>query len=188
MEIFEDKKFNDISYAKEIIADNKYEYCVFSDCDFAESSFLSCSFINCKFIKCNFSMTKLSQSTFNDVEFEYSKILGVDFSQCNDFIFEVRFDTCILDYSSFEKRKMSKTIFRKTSLKGVDFANADLKQSSFIDCDMNETIFYYTNLQEADLSSAFNYTINPEENTIKKARFSKDGLIGLLQKYNIIIE
>ena len=188
MEIFEEKAFQGESYVKEVIAGNEYEYCTFSDCDFTETTLQSCTFVNCRFVNCNFSMTKFSQSMLNDVEFDSSKILGVDFSLCNDFIFEVRFNDCILDYSSFEKRKMSKTTFRKTSLKGVDFANADLKQSRFIDCDMNETIFYNTNLQESDLSSAFNYTINPDENYIKKAKFSKDGLQGLLQKYNIIIE
>ncbi|OQA01530.1 MAG: hypothetical protein BWY70_00347 [Bacteroidetes bacterium ADurb.Bin408] len=45
-----------------------------------------------------------------------------------------------------------------------------------------------TNLEKADLRTAFNYIIDPELNHIKKARFSLRGISGLLAKYNIDIE
>lgn len=114
--------------------------------------------------------------------------MGVNFGQCHDFIFEVSFDDCILDYSSFEKRKMSKTLFAKSSMKGVIFDNAELRQAKFLECNLEDAVFYNTNLQEADFRTAYHYTVNPNENVIKKARFSKDGLAGLLTQYNIVIE
>jgi hypothetical protein len=43
-------------------------------------------------------------------------------------------------------------------------------------------------LEKADFRTAFNYSINPETNRIKKAKFSKEGLNGLLDKYDIEIE
>lgn len=133
-------------------------------------------------------MTDLTQSTMNSIAFKNCKILGVKFNHCNDFIFEVGFEDCILDYSSFAKRKMGKTKFKNSSLKAVDFGETNLKQSKFINTDLSEAIFYNTNIQEADFTTAYNYSIDIRQNQVKKARFSKDGLSGLLSYFNIIIE
>lgn len=133
-------------------------------------------------------MTDLSQSTMNNVEFKNCKILGVKFNHCHDFIFQVNFYGCMLDYSSFECRKMSKTLFKDSSLKGVDFGDTDLKQTRFLNSDLSEAIFYNSNIQEADFTTARNYSIDLTQNSFKKARFSKDGLEGLLHQFDIIIE
>jgi uncharacterized protein YjbI with pentapeptide repeats len=73
-------------------------------------------------------------------------------------------------------------------LQETDFTEADLTASLFDDCDLNRAVFYNTNLEKANFCSAFNYTFDPELNRIKKARFSRLGVIGLLEKYNIEIE
>jgi len=187
MVIYEDKTFESVSYTNGL-NNETFEYCTFSNCDFSNAKVLSCNFTDCTFINCNLSMTILTQSTMNNAHFRNCKILGVKFNNCHDFIFQVGFDGCILDYSSFEKRKMSKTIFKNSSIKGVDFGEADLKQSKFIDSDLSEAIFYNTNIQETDFTSAYNYSIDLSQNSIKKARFSKDGLAGLLNQFDIIVE
>jgi hypothetical protein len=38
------------------------------------------------------------------------------------------------------------------------------------------------------LRTSYNYSINPEVNRIKKAKFSTTGIAGLLHKYDIEIE
>jgi hypothetical protein len=43
-------------------------------------------------------------------------------------------------------------------------------------------------LEKADFRSAFNFSIDPEMNRMKKAKFSRTGVFGLLHKYNIEIE
>jgi hypothetical protein len=43
------------------------------------------------------------------------------------------------------------------------------------------------NLEKADFSTAKNYTIDAENNKLKKAIFSLPEVIGLLSKYDIII-
>ncbi|WP_419802798.1 hypothetical protein [Mucilaginibacter sp.] len=40
---------------------------------------------------------------------------------------------------------------------------------------------------EADFSSAYNFSIDPENNRIKKAKFSVAGLPGLLEKFGLKI-
>lgn len=186
-EIYEDETFVNEVYS-DGMCDLEFYDCRFDKCDFSNSIVSSCKFNECTFVDCNLSMMNPSLSVMNNVVFGNCKILGVKFNHCHDFIFEVSFKNCILDYSSFENRKMSKTCFDKCSLKSADFGGADLRQTKFIETDLSEAIFQFTNLQEADFTSAVNYTIDPDENNIKKARFSRDGIQGLLYKYNIIIE
>jgi hypothetical protein len=49
-------------------------------------------------------------------------------------------------------------------------------------------MFEGTNLEKTDFRSAFNYSLDPEINRMKKARFSLPGVTGLLGKYGIEVE
>lgn len=69
-----------------------------------------------------------------------------------------------------------------------DFSEADLTSSAFINCDLSRCLFRQTILEKADLRSANNYSIDPEVNRIKNARFSASGVFGLLDKYQIKID
>jgi uncharacterized protein YjbI with pentapeptide repeats len=70
----------------------------------------------------------------------------------------------------------------------VDFGAADLSSANFAGSDLSAALFEQTNLQKADFRSAYNFLIDPDINHMKKARFTKDGLAGLLTKYDLIIE
>jgi uncharacterized protein YjbI with pentapeptide repeats len=73
-------------------------------------------------------------------------------------------------------------------LKQVDFSEVELTESIFNSCDLMGAIFEKTNLVKVDLRKALHYSIDPENNKLKKAKFSYPGVIGLLEKYEIIIE
>ncbi|NDF60274.1 MAG: pentapeptide repeat-containing protein, partial [Crocinitomicaceae bacterium] len=130
---------------------------------------------------------QLTNTQLNDVAFKDSKILGVHFEECSDFLFSVSFDTCNLDYSTFYKKKLVQTTFNQSSLKQVDFSEADLSKSSFNNSNLSETLFFRTNLTEADFRSAQNFSIDPLENQLKKAKFSRANLEGLLEKFQLKI-
>jgi uncharacterized protein YjbI with pentapeptide repeats len=83
---------------------------------------------------------------------------------------------------------MKKTQFIECSLKEVDFSEVELAESIFNKCDLMGAIFENTNLVKADLRTALHYSINPEQNKLKKARFSYPGIIGLLEKYDIQVD
>jgi uncharacterized protein YjbI with pentapeptide repeats len=102
-------------------------------------------------------------------------------------LFSVSFDTCNLDYSTFYKKKLVQTAFNQSSLKQVDFSEADLSKSSFNNSNLSETLFFRTNLTEADFRSAQNFSIDPLENQLKKAKFSRANLEGLLEKFQLKI-
>jgi len=115
-------------------------------------------------------------------------MLGLKFEHCNPFLFKVDFESCQLNLSSFYKLKLKKAMFRNCTLHEVDFTEADLPEVVFDNCDLRGAVFDFTNLVKADFRTSFNYSVHPETNKIKKARFSKEGIAGLLDKYDIIIE
>ena len=48
--------------------------------------------------------------------------------------------------------------------------------------------FYQTNIEECDFRTAYHFSIDPENNQVKKAKFSANGLAGLLDKYQLKID
>src|ERR1700712_5734386 len=108
MELIEhyDKVFDTIDYVGKTTGGREFNKCVFKKCDFTDSSFLKNKFLDCTFDNCNLSMMKFGGSTLSNTVFKNCKILGVNFSECQDFLFSVMFDGCILDYASFQRKKM----------------------------------------------------------------------------------
>jgi uncharacterized protein YjbI with pentapeptide repeats len=93
-----------------------------------------------------------------------------------------------MESTSFHKCKLKGTDFVSCILKGTDFAECDLTNANFDNCDLDSATFDRTNLKGADLRTAYNFVINPETNSLKKAKFSIYGLPGLIAQYGIIIE
>lgn len=166
----------------------EYENCTFSNCDLADRDLSEFRFIDCTFKGCNLSMAKLSMTVFRDVEFKDSKMLGLRFDTCNEFGLSFSFDGCQLNHSTFYKRKIKKTAFKNSQLQGTDFTETDLTNAVFDNCNLTQAVFYHTILEKADFRTSFNFSIDPELNRIKKAKFSIHSVLGLLQKYDIDIE
>ena len=82
---------------------------------------------------------------------------------------------------------MIKTKFIKTSLKEVSFTGANLSSSLFDDTNLDDAVFNRTDLTGANLATAYNYTIDPELNILRKAVFSLNGIHGLLTRHHIKI-
>lgn len=184
---FEDQVYEGIDYTAKAPAKGRYEACFFVNCDFGDADLSHISFTECSFKGCNLSMAKLQQATFNDAVFTDCKMLGLNFEHCHEFLFTVKFENCLLNFSSFYKRTLKKTSFRNCSLQEVDFIETDLSGSVFDNCDLKDARFENTNLDKVDFRTAYNYTINPDINKLKKAQFSLAGLPGLLSRFDIII-
>ena len=181
------KTFEKIVYVDKKVNNREFEDCVFKNCDFSNSDFSYSSFMDCEFIDCNLAMTKLLGTSLKGVRFKNCKLLGIQFEECDDFLFNVNFQECVLDYSSFANKKMPKTKFNSCSLKDTSFIGANLTSSVFENSNLDGAIFNNTQLAGADFSKASNFKIDPEFNPMKKARFSAQGIIGLLEKYDIKI-
>lgn len=182
-QVFQSQNYTEIGFE---IAE--YESCTFKNCSFLNVDLSHASFDNCTFQKCDLSMSKLIQTSFRDVQFDACKLLGMHFENCKDFRFQVYFKACNLNLASFYKKVLKSTRFIECSLVEVDFIEADLSKSVFDTCDLSAAIFENTNLSECDFTSAYNFAIHPEMNKLNKAKFSKEGIAGLVMHLPIIIE
>ncbi|GGW65163.1 uncharacterized protein YjbI with pentapeptide repeats [Winogradskyella epiphytica] len=186
--VIDNQTFSKQDYAKDDLLKAEYEDCTFINCDFNNSDLTSVAFLTCEFIDCNFSNANITQTTFNNVNFKGCKLLGVKFHRCNEFLLSFSCSDCLINFSSFYKVKLNQTKFYKCILHQVDFTDAQAKHAIFDDCDLSQSIFYNTNLEHADLSSAYNFSIDPSLNQIKNAYFSKSNLIGLLNAFKIRVK
>jgi fluoroquinolone resistance protein len=183
-----EKAFDKIDFANKTLEKADYEACYFNNCNFLNADLSNIRFTDCEFTGCDLSTAKMVKTAFQNIKFKDCKLLGLHFDHCSDFLFEVDFENCILGLSSFYQRKLKKTRFKNCGLQEVDFAEADLSQAVFDNCDLAKAVFENTVLEKADFRTSFNYSINPEMNKIKKARFSMPGVIGLLDKYDIEVD
>lgn len=186
--LHQDKTFEKISVIGQSILDREFENCIFKLCDFSEANLAGTRFTDCTFIGCNLSNVKLNKVRLATVKFSDCKMLGIVFSDTDDFSFSVTFEKCILDYSSFMNKKMQNSKFINTSIKDSNFANANLSKSLFNNCNLEGTLFNGSNLTEVNFSNAYGFSIDPELNKINKATFSMQGAITLLDKYKLKIE
>jgi uncharacterized protein YjbI with pentapeptide repeats len=83
---------------------------------------------------------------------------------------------------------MKGSYFADCSLREADFTEAELCGAVFCRCDLERALFSQTNLEGADFTSALRFSIDPGQNRVRKARFSLEGLPGLLGQYGIQIE
>ncbi|BAV04089.1 Uncharacterized protein YjbI, contains pentapeptide repeats [Filimonas lacunae] len=185
--VHQNKVFSNVDYTEKTLTNREFVHCEFINCLFTKSDLRNNEFESCHFKQCNFSMAQIAGAGFRDAVFTECKIMGVDFTQCNKFLFSFTFHDCQLDYCIFLGTKLKKTLFRKCSLKEVEFSDADLSASVFDQCDMANTRFSNTQLEKADFRTAYNFSIDPEINKLKKARFTANNLAGLLDKYHLDI-
>jgi len=214
----QDKNFIDINFSEKQFFPGEYDNCTFSNCIFTNANLSDFSFEECSFNTCDFSNAKTTNTTFQSVAFKNCKLLGLHFDDCNRFLFSLRFNTsrlasgskniffnaswacpedyllsfyfenCQLNLSSFYQLKIKNTKFKNCILQEVDFTESNLTGSGFESCDFSGAMFANTILEKADFRTSINYSINPELNRIQKAKFSLQGITGLLDKYDITIE
>ncbi|MGQ3087214.1 pentapeptide repeat-containing protein [Flavobacterium sp.] len=65
--------------------------------------------------------------------------------------------------------------------------NTDLTGVLFDNCNLHKAVFVDSIANKADFSTSYNFSIDPERNKLRRARFSQDGLKGLLEKYEIVV-
>ncbi len=81
-------------------------------------------------------MDNLVQAKLQNVVFRKSKLLGLNFTQCDDFLFSISFYHCNLDFTSYVGKKLKKTIFNRWGIKEAKFAECDLSEAAFLNCDL----------------------------------------------------
>ena len=185
---FLEQTFNKANFQQLPLNKGEYERCVFNNCIFSDCNLSEVKFSDCVFHDCNLSMANITKVSFWNTQFKDCKMLGLKFDSCNEFALSFTFENCILNFSTFYKTKIKKTLFKNCQLQEVDFTETDLSNVKFENCDLLRAFFMSSNLESANFRTAYNYSIDPESNRMKKAKFSILGLSGLLEKHKLDIE
>lgn len=162
-----------------------YEGCHFVNGNFTGQDLTDCKFLDCVFDHCILDRVNMTNVSFNAVQFLHCKMMGIAFDKANEHLFIVDLKHCILNYSSFRERRMPGFTFEHCEMQEVDFEATDLTNANFHHCMLQRARFEHTTLIRADFRTATHYTIDPEKNKMKKARFKLEGVAGLLEKYHI---
>ncbi len=182
----ENKSFEKINF-NELEMEDEYNECVFLSCDFSRKVINTVLFENCIFKECNLGLAKFSSTNLREVTFEDCKMTGTSFAGIGKFSNTLVFKKSYLNYVNFVGVSLRSTQFIDCNLNEAYFDEADIAFSIFDKCDLARASFFKTNLQEVDFSTAFNFTINPEINKLKKTIFSEQDLRGLVAHLDILI-
>ena len=104
------RTFEKADFSTTGIAAADYECCTFTNCNFASVNLSGLAFSECTFNGCDLSLVKLNKTALRDARFKDSKLLGLRFENCLDFLFSVHFEGCNLNLSTFFKKSLKKTL------------------------------------------------------------------------------
>lgn len=186
--LIESEVFENIDFSQEKLTYAIFEECQFTVCNFEKVNLTNYVFVECVFTGCNFSLTNFTNASIQGAEFRKCKMMGVRFDQCNQSLLSFSFNECILHLASFRQLKIPGTKFLNCNLKEVDFTESNLTKALIKQSDLYLAVFDNTLLENADLRTAENYSIDPENNYVNGAKVSLNGLPGMLQKYGLEIE
>lgn len=183
-----EEKWENADFTLDSLKSGEYEACVFRNCNFSKVSLNDFFFLACEFIECDLSNAQLLGSRFRETDFNRCKMLGLHFEECDELTLEANFTSCQMESSSFHQRQRNRVSFQNCNLRHVDFSGAKLNGTSFDGCDLKDAIFEGTNLEGADFRDAEHFRIDPDNNYIKKAIFSTNGLKGLVWKWGVVVK
>lgn len=179
---FQDEQFKGLEFTDEVLHSKDFEQCRFVNCNFAETFFESCFFEDCTFENCNLGMVRVGDSTFRNVTFSGSKLIGISWHECRHKgpgVF-LAYKNCILDYSSFYGMDLKKCSFCEISAVECDFTESCLAGVTMENVKLSGAVFFRTDLRKADFSQAAGYSFNPHDNLVKGAVFSMPEVLNLL--------
>lgn len=133
-------------------------------------------------------MLILSYSRFQDTIFVHSKIMGLNFSKCNNFLLSFNFEDCNVSNSIFSDMELKEIHFKNCKVNDCDFININLSDSSFENSNLKGTVFDNANLSNANFENAKEYSIDPNKNILRKAKFSFPEVVSLLDSFDIEIK
>ena len=183
---FYDAHFSNLVYHSDKIDFREFYDCVFANCSFHEVDFKGSRFINCTFDSCDLSLAQMTRAAFRGTVFKNCKMIGIDWSVSSSPLLAEFFD-CDLSYASFAHIDLSQGKITRCKAHEVYFWETNLTQADFSGTDFQDSQFKDSNLTKADFSTARSYTISPNANVLKEAKFSLPEAVSLLNHLGIVL-
>lgn len=186
-EVEKEKVFKGLNLERVNFSGKNFYRCRFEDCKLKELELKKVTFEKCEFLRCNLSMMKPTRSSFIDVSFKESKVIGVNWQSAATPI-GIDFDNCLISYSNFFGLNLTKINILNSTSREADFAEANLSKSKLNGTDFKDSRFLRTNLTGANFEFASNYSIDLNNNKISKAIFSLPEAVSLLAFFDITLK
>lgn len=187
---YHDQRFRELDLAGRRLVGSAFYDCQFEACIFAESVLQGCRFVGCTFDECDLSLIQIPGSAFSATRFSDSRLIGVDWTQADwagvSLGQPIGFERCALSHSTFIGLSLAGIQIKDCLAADVDFREVDLSRADFSGSDLNQSLFSSTDLSKADLRTARNYHIAPQQNTLTGTRFALPEAMSLL--YNLDID
>ena len=98
------------------------------------------------------------------------------------------FENCQISYCYFKALKIPSTRILNSEIKDCDFIDTDLSAAIFKGSNLVGSTFVNCNLSKTDFREAYGYQFNPNNNRLKKAKFSNPEVLALLNSFGIVVE
>jgi fluoroquinolone resistance protein len=164
------------------LEDETYNGLELINTDLRRGKIVDCIFEDCILNAVNLTDTNLQASFLN------CKVQGINFFTAKRTFLSLKFERCLIRYSSFAELTLNATSFENCSFEHVDFADAKLVGAKFSGSTFTECTFKNTDLSKADFRNARGYAIDPTLNKLAKARFDLPEAISLLDHFNIRLD
>jgi fluoroquinolone resistance protein len=161
--------------------------CTVADCQLGEATLERCSFDDVVFKSCDLSVIKLGGSSFQSVRFVECKLTGIDWSRAHDLMFDVSFEDCVLDFSSFVGLPLKGLRIDGGKAHNAVFADSNLQKVRFSHVDLAGTMFTGNDLREGDLSTCANVVLEPNTNRFHKTKLPVDAALRHLKQLGILV-
>ena len=181
------EKFSNLDFGQKTISSIEFEECQFKKCTLIDCKLEACRFINCQFKDCVLSAILPTNSSFQEVGFVDSKVIGFDWTKTKK-VLSLSFKNCQINYSNFKLLKLPKIKIINSQALEVDFTETDLSEGDFEKTDFAGSRFLKTNLTKVNFKKAKNYQISPQHNYLKGAVFSLPEAISLLEEMDILLD
>jgi fluoroquinolone resistance protein len=181
------EKLSKISLTQATLESIRFEECEFDGCSFINCKLTKCKFLECSFKDCVLSAVNPLASTFSEIHFTRSKVIGCDWTKSHR-LEDLEFTDCQINYSNFKLLKLPGLKLLNCEAKEVDFIETDLGHGVFKNTDFENSRFFKTDLTQADFRGARNYTIDIKNNILKKTHFSLPDVLSLLNSLDIILD
>lgn len=184
---FTDRTFEELDFRNQSLENRIFDGCTFLRVNFNGSSFKRCRFLDCTFEQSDLSNIVLTSSDLRDVKFKECKLVGVNWINATS-LMHLSWDNCALNYGNFSGLDLRKSLMQNCVAREVDFAETNFSEANLRGTDFTAARFANTNLTKSDLRQAKNYSIRPDSNKIKKAKFSLPEAMLLLYGLDIELE
>lgn len=185
--IYEGTIFTEIDPDAKNASGKEFYQCRFENCDLTSVDFSQSRFEKCVFEGCNLSLARVQNCRFLGVQFNQCKLTGNAFDKCDSFLLDIAFEGCFLSNCNFSALNLKKTPFRRCEILESDFVGTQLTECDFTQSNLAGSVFNTCDLTKANFVDARAYSINPQNNKVKKARFSMPEVVGLLEHLDIVI-